>query len=1546
MKQLLLSVFMLLAIASGYAQATSGTCGEDLTWTFSGGTLTISGTGTMTDYHSQNYPPWYSYSYEENITDVVIESGVESIGANAFINCRGLISVSIPSSVTSIGHYSFNGCSNMPFITIPDGVKIIRENAFAGCSKLTSITVPNSITDIRSGALRDCSSLASFIIPASLTRIEDWIFSGCRNLTSIIIPENITSIGTGAFSNCSSFVSIVIPSSVTKIGSGIFEGCSSLTSVTIPNTLSCIESRTFADCSNLTSIIIPNSVNEIGGSAFWGCNKLASITIPNNVSRIGGLTFGHCSSLTSITISNSVTSIDDNAFYYCPNLREIVNLSTTPPAVTGSTFNTVDVKSCSLKVPAGAEALYRNTDIWKDFSISVGGSFSLKAVSMDCLIGDIVGCETRFYAPGEVVTLEAIPFARTSSYFVNWTEDETVVSDAQSYTFSMNKDITLKANFLRDVEVHLDAPGTLPSKLITWVGIRKLKVSGPVNDDDFDTWNLNLEHLEELDFENAITETAIGSWNGCENLESLILPKTVKHIGRFALCIPSLKTLVLPDSLETIDDFSMELPNVKTIVFGNKLRSIGRCFNGLGVESITFPNSLRALDSYSFNECANLKEVKFDKNPAEIATWSFSGNPELVSIKLPDHIKILDGFSGSPKLTSIAVPTKVSIVGNAIFAGSETIQEIKILNLIPPEQGFRGTFNPFPDVNKNTCVLRVPSSSIEKYRSHYFWSSFKNLVGSGFSIYAEPNYIDIGDIDYDIEQRFYTTGETVNLTAKPFENAEFAHWIVNDSKFSTEKQIAYTITGDTKLLAVFASPATTKEEDYVIVSDTDPKFISNQSVGRNIKIDVVKDKLGGGITCIGFQGLTIGNQWEFPVESSWNGNAEEKAKQFVELDVCGRYLNQNSGITSTLDVRFISDPKVYKNGSFWKYLSEFSGELIIPNFEDLIHIEIDSWFKNKGSNVVYLNGVMWQQGEEYYAISTLGKYEIEVKDGSLSNVPQRIEFELKQGQYIPFEGSQATITDIVQRIVPETVWNHPDFRDKYGRQQADLYIDIVNALKPEIGFEGWTGQNSWSVEGSSKWIGNTPAIRQQYIEIDVPGLWTNMYSSHAMALRIRRIADPTLKVGSDSRALSEWGSTINVPAEATATLHVDPVFSDGNYAANYISKNGEMIGSQNTSYNLYTSGVYSFYGTAGFSYAGHAPYNGTQFEVVFNNNISVSSNNTDWGTVSGENGYSIGATATVVATPADQCVFIGWKEGDNIVSTDATYTFTISNSRNLVAVFERIICVRDEIITLNVEDNTYLMVGEKLQLVVDYGNANTVQRVRWHSYTPALSVDENGMVTAVEAGCGDVMAIIDDACWIYGTKSCFMVVWDSTISYITFDSNEIGADIGDRLGLIARVDNEPITITSSSMQWNSSDPNVVEIEDVSKHQWYPIFTIMLKVKNAGDAVITATIKGTNISASANVHVSGNVSVPRISLNDVTTTLSPNPVKDQLHIALASNASASGVHVEVHTLAGHLLLSKDFNRAEFDVDLSTCPSGVLLVKVFDGEGVEVYKVVKE
>ncbi len=68
-------------------------------------------------------------------------------------------------------------------------------------------------------------------------------------------------------------------------------------------------------------------------------------------------------------------------------------------------------------------------------------------------------------------------------------------------------------------------------------------------------------------------------------------------------------------------------------------------------------------------------------------------------------------------------------------------------------------------------------------------------------------------------------------------------------------------------------------------------------------------------------------------------------------------------------------------------------------------------------------------------------------------------------------------------------------------------------------------------------------------------------------------------------------------------------------------------------------------------------------------NVSLSSNPIAGGTTSGAGSYSSGNSVTIGASANSGYTFTNWTEGVNVVSTNASYTFTINSNRTLVANF-------------------------------------------------------------------------------------------------------------------------------------------------------------------------------------------------------------------------------------------------------------------------------------
>ncbi len=89
---------------------TNGKIGEYLSWTLdeTAQILTISGVGVMEDN-----PGGFVPSSWHDITSLIIEDGIASIGTYAFSECSCLVEVSLPISITEIHKGAFCGCSSL-----------------------------------------------------------------------------------------------------------------------------------------------------------------------------------------------------------------------------------------------------------------------------------------------------------------------------------------------------------------------------------------------------------------------------------------------------------------------------------------------------------------------------------------------------------------------------------------------------------------------------------------------------------------------------------------------------------------------------------------------------------------------------------------------------------------------------------------------------------------------------------------------------------------------------------------------------------------------------------------------------------------------------------------------------------------------------------------------------------------------------------------------------------------------------------------------------------------------------------------------------------------------------------------------------------------------------------------------------------------------------------------------------------------------------------------------------------------------------------------
>lgn len=160
-----------------YNSATSGSCGDNVTWSYDANscTLTISGSGDMEDYdatYDRDDETYYNptYPWPSSVAKLVVKDGVTRLGSFAFYKCTSLVKVSLPESIGAFGSYCFAECSQLISLTIPSKVTVIPQGFCSGCKKITAINIPSGVTRINKNAFLT-TGITTLTIPTSVVYI-------------------------------------------------------------------------------------------------------------------------------------------------------------------------------------------------------------------------------------------------------------------------------------------------------------------------------------------------------------------------------------------------------------------------------------------------------------------------------------------------------------------------------------------------------------------------------------------------------------------------------------------------------------------------------------------------------------------------------------------------------------------------------------------------------------------------------------------------------------------------------------------------------------------------------------------------------------------------------------------------------------------------------------------------------------------------------------------------------------------------------------------------------------------------------------------------------------------------------------------------------------------------------------------------------------------------------------------------------------------------------------------------------------------------------
>lgn len=228
---LALTLLSFFAPPSVSARAESNACGDGVYYTLSNGTLTIGGAGEMAHYNDSD-APWADRA--EEITAVIVEEGVTSVGNSAFSGLKRLSSVQMADSVRSISAFAFKGCTALSSVRFSANLKNVYESAFEECTSLFSVRLPDGLYRISDKAFYRCYSLTAITIPSSVGFFGRIVFGYCEDLLYANVLCKISVLPEGTFSDCRQLKLISLPETVKETGENALKGCDGLATVYYP----------------------------------------------------------------------------------------------------------------------------------------------------------------------------------------------------------------------------------------------------------------------------------------------------------------------------------------------------------------------------------------------------------------------------------------------------------------------------------------------------------------------------------------------------------------------------------------------------------------------------------------------------------------------------------------------------------------------------------------------------------------------------------------------------------------------------------------------------------------------------------------------------------------------------------------------------------------------------------------------------------------------------------------------------------------------------------------------------------------------------------------------------------------------------------------------------------------------------------------------------------------------------------------------------------------------------------------------------------------
>ncbi len=663
----LAALLLFLGLLPAFAAVTdSGPCGPGSTYSVEDGTLTVSGSGLISDVTPDTIPWKNSLS---QIRLLKISDGITGIGANVFLNLS-IIEVEVPNSVLQIGDHAlgYTVGDTGEFTPIPGftlsgssgsaAQAYAQANSFSFKAKveegpsgtvgslrwslsragLLSISGSGAIPDYDTARIvpwaayasgKDGYRITSVSLSEGVTSIGNYAFSDCRAMTTLSLPTSLTRIGAMAFRNCSALSALTLPSALTSIEQEAFFGCSSISALSLPTGLLSLGDSAFS-MTGIKSLALPSTVTEVGSEAFSACDSLLSASLPSLTSlpdrifagcgaltnvtlcpmltEIGESAFEECFSLSQITFPTTLTSIGPRAFLSCSSLRGVILPDSLLTLGEYAFYGCEELTSAS--TGSGLLELKKSTfeNCSRLSSVTLGQSLVLIE---ERALGNCPSLHS-LVVPQSVRAIE--PHAIGYYYFE---DPDSGVSGAYTKFTDFTPEIiaytpSAGENYAEENGFTFTTLGLIPSD------------GGNLTDTA--SWNIN-------------TATGVLMITGSGELPDYLVFEDTP----WALYTSYIKTVIYGEGLLNVGSSSFrDCQTLTQVTLPSTVTKIGDyAFAGTGIVSVTLPSGLTVINDGAFDGCSSLASLSLPDGLTSLGQNALRGPNLLRSIFLPESLNFI-----------------------------------------------------------------------------------------------------------------------------------------------------------------------------------------------------------------------------------------------------------------------------------------------------------------------------------------------------------------------------------------------------------------------------------------------------------------------------------------------------------------------------------------------------------------------------------------------------------------------------------------------------------------------------------------------------------------------------------------------------------------------------------------------------------------------------------------------------------------------------------------------------------------------------------------